>query len=488
VVEKVTLWFLLWNLLFPAQQAPQAAEPAQFHHFHLNSVDPAANMEYFSRTHGSIKVLLQGLGVGVKVDKSYTLFERVDDDIAPRPWPGPAWNCKEPDRCFEDARSRLELYPPANDVVARLQVLSNDPAAAAPWFEKHLGVKPGEGKMPILFVPHSGPLEQGALLDHVAFSYPNLAEALTRLQAEGVSVIAHLPRSAIVAGPEGLRVEIVEDNEIGANAYWCPMDPKVRASKPGKCPICGMTLVPLDPGEYVEYPVEMKTVPSPVRAGHPAKLIFSIDQPHRDVMVKSYETVHERQFHLFVVSHDMTFFEHIHPEQQKDGTWVVETTLPKPGPYQAFADFFPSGGTPQVVQKTFVTAGFTGGVLAGRAHLVPDAEPVKTVDGTRVRLDSTGYVAGFKQTLTFSLTDEKTGLPVNDLEPWLGAGAHMLILSEDLGDYVHGHATLQPGTGQSQLVIETLFPRASKYRIWIQFQRSGKVITAFFTVETTRLK
>ena len=89
----------------------------------------------------------------------------------------------------------------------------------------------------------------------------------------------------------------------------------------------------------------------------------------------------------------------------------------------------------------------------------------------------------------FSLTDEKTGGPVKDLEPYLGAWAHMMILSEDMGDYVHGHAALeQAPTGGSQLSLETLFPRASNYRIWIQFQRSGKVITTFFTVAVNRLR
>ena len=434
-------------------------------------------------------MILQGLGVGVRMDKSYALFERVDDDIVPKVWAGRPWDCREPDRCFQDARARLEMYPPAGDLIARLQLLSNDPAAANQWFEKHLGVKPAEGKTPILFVPHSGPLEQGTLLDHVAFSYPNLAQALQRLQTEGVSAIERKPRSVIVAGPDRLRVEIVEDSEIGANAYWCPMDPKVRASKPGKCPVCGMTLVPLDPGEYAEYPVDLKTVPSPVRAGQPAKFTFTVEQPHRDVTVSNFETTHEKLFHLFIVSHDLTFFEHIHPEQQKNGSFVIDTVLPKPGPYQAFADFFPSGGTPQVVQKTFVTAGYTGGVLAARAHLTPDAKTERTESGTRVHLESTGYISGLKQTLTFSLADEKSGAPVKDLEPYLGAWAHMLLLSEDLGDYVHGHATLEQGaSGGSQLVIETLFPRASNYRLWVQFQRSGRVISVPFTVAVTRLR
>jgi len=31
--------------------------------------------------------------------------------------------------------------------------------------------------------------------------------------------------------------------------YTCPMHPQVRADKPGKCPICGMTLVKKKEGQ-----------------------------------------------------------------------------------------------------------------------------------------------------------------------------------------------------------------------------------------------
>ncbi len=469
-----------------------AQEPAQFHHFHLNVVEPAASMEYFSSQHGAVKVILQGFGVGVRTDKSYVLFERADEDAPVQTWAQPdppgAWPCQNADRCFQDARSRLEMYPPNTPLIARLQVLSHDPITSRQWFEKHLGVRVSEGQTPVIFLPTAAPLQTGNVIDHIAFSYPNIADVVTRLQAEGVKIVQRLPKSVMVEGPEGFHVEIAEDSEIGADAYWCPMDPKVRSSKPGKCPICGMPLVPLDPGEYILYPVDMKTVPGPIIAGRPGKLVFSIHNPHTSAVVKHFETVHEKFFHLFVVSHDFSFFEHIHPVEQKDGSFVVETTVPKPGPYQTFSDFFPSGGSPQVVQRTFVTAGYTGSLLAARAHLTPDPQLEKVVDGTRVRLDATAYTAEFKQTLTFTLTDEATGRPVKDLEEYLGAWAHLMMLSEDMGDYVHAHATMEQNRdGQTQLSLDLIFPRAANYRMWIQFQRGGRVITVPFTVKAKRL-
>ena len=37
------------------------------------------------------------------------------------------------------------------------------------------------------------------------------------------------------------------------DAFWCPMHPDVRAADAGKCPLCGMTLVPIPPPRVGEY-------------------------------------------------------------------------------------------------------------------------------------------------------------------------------------------------------------------------------------------
>ena len=60
-------------------------------------------------------------------------------------------------------------------------------------------------------------------------------------------------------------------------------------------------------------------------------------------------------------------------------------------------------------------------------------------------------------------TAVQTGQPIKDLEEYLGAWAHMLMLSEDLGDYAHAHATLDTThPGETQLTMDLIFPRAGK--------------------------
>jgi len=36
---------------------------------------------------------------------------------------------------------------------------------------------------------------------------------------------------------------VADEMKAGAQIYTCPMHPQVQSDKPGKCPVCGMTLV-----------------------------------------------------------------------------------------------------------------------------------------------------------------------------------------------------------------------------------------------------
>ena len=72
---------------------------------------------------------------------------------------------------------------------------------------------------------------------------------------------------------------------------------------------------------------------------------------------------------------------------------------------------------------------------------------------------------------------------MTDLQPYLGAFGHALILSEDMRDYVHSHpfegpdSDISKGFGGPTVTFEGYMPKAGRYRAWCQFQRNGEVIT-----------
>src|SRR6185437_4433208 len=60
--------------------------------------------------------------------------------------------------------------------------------------------------------------------------------------------------------------------------WVCPMDHDIRSSGPGKCPRCGITMVPGIP-DQVEYPVALKLTPRNFHAGQKGQLEFDISDP-----------------------------------------------------------------------------------------------------------------------------------------------------------------------------------------------------------------
>jgi hypothetical protein len=270
-----------------------------------------------------------------------------------------------------------------------------------------------------------------------------------------------------------------EDDDV---EYICPMDKNVRQKTPGKCPICGMTLVLGIPDAH-EYPVRISTKPKMIKPGEDTLLNFKIEEPDNGKTVQDFEVMHERLYHLFLVSQDMRFFRHIHPEKQPDGTFNLDVKFPHAGLYRVLSDFYPKGGTPQLIASTMMIPG--AGFKLESAKLTPDLKPQKSENlDVELVLDPPEPLAGFKTLMFFKLK------PNEGIEPYLGAMGHMLAASSDLIDMMHTHPlyVTDPDEGAyKQIQFNLIFPRAGIYRVWVQFQRKGVVNTVAFNVPVKNL-
>lgn len=277
--------------------------------------------------------------------------------------------------------------------------------------------------------------------------------------------------------------------------WFCPMHPDVTASGPGKCRKCDMQLVAGNPFDTREYLLDISTSPVAVEPGRPFTLQLAVRHPNTGTIMRTFEEVHEKKFHLFVISQDMTHFQHIHPELAADGSWTIEVTIPTAGYYRVLADFLPAGGSPQFLGRPLVTAGFEEDLLAQAPELTPDTSEPKTVDGitATVSLDPEKLLAGQYGHITYRLTDAATGEPVTNLQPYLGAFGHTLVLSEDMLDVVHSHPSPGPGNditqgaGGPQVTFEGYLPRPGLYRAWTQFLRNGRLSTFSYSFRVLSL-
>jgi hypothetical protein len=213
-------------------------------------------------------------------------------------------------------------------------------------------------------------------------------------------------------------------------------------------------------------------------ADKPVTLAFTV-RDAKGNLVRELPHVHEKPMHLLVISKDLRDFFHLHPEPQADGSYRVEHTFPSGGDYTLFLDYTPKGA-PQVVDRIPLTV---KGAPRAKAVLQADTTNTRTVDGLRVTMTPDKPPRpGEGVVLRFSAVDEKTGRPAADLEPYLGAMAHFVILSEDSKDFLHAHPLEQTPTGDGRVSAHTTFPRAGLYKAWVQLQRGGKVITVPFVL------
>src|SRR5688500_17298387 len=158
--------------------------------------------------------------------------------------------------------------------------------------------------------------------------------------------------------------------------YWCPMHSDVRGEAGTRCRVCGMALVP-KPLEMRPYSLELSWQRGAPVAGRRERLRFVVRAPQGGAPVERFEPLHERLVHLFIISHDLSYFAHVHPTAGRGGSFEQIVTLPAPGAYRLIADLLPADGAPQVIQRTVVTAGYAG-------RITPAAAPAVDVDDTFV--------------------------------------------------------------------------------------------------------
>jgi hypothetical protein len=321
-----------------------------------------------------------------------------------------------------------------------------------------------------------------------------------------------------------------ENQSAGASdeEYTCTMHPEIRNPTKGKCPKCAMALVSVNPAVVDEFLLKMEAAPAAPKAKEKVRLKFTIFNPKTGALVKDFSLLHEKLFHLFVISQDLKQFQHIHPVFQSDGSFSIETVLPEAGRYKIYCDFYPLDGSPQVLQQNISTLGYTEDLFAAKPKLIPEEVFYKTVAATKIRreeaenlgvvysalkamtvndlkvelkINALPIIAGKPTELKYQLSDAKTGELIKDLSPYLGAWGHTLILSEDQTDYVHSHPVELPPDafdleitdeskffGGPEVTFEAMFPEPGNYKIWTQFLRGDTLTTVTFTVRAERLR
>jgi hypothetical protein len=284
------------------------------------------------------------------------------------------------------------------------------------------------------------------------------------------------------------------DTAAHAHKYRCPMNCEKGKTydKEGNCPVCGMKLEHFDGTDNgLTYKMEFASTPAQLESGKAATLLFTPKVVGKENEAVALDVQHEKKIHLIVVSNDLSYFEHIHPDLQADGSYKIgvlesgkpytngpgknETRFDNGGDYTLFADYLPSGGSHQVEKISANVKGTTKPAVT----YTTDKLTGKSENFT-VMLNATGgkLITRAQMHISGMLMKDGKEIDVNTLENYLGAKAHMVVVSLSDKEYLHVH----PDVSGGKFDLHTTFKMPGIYRGWIQFQSGGKVHTVDFTM------
>jgi hypothetical protein len=225
------------------------------------------------------------------------------------------------------------------------------------------------------------------------------------------------------------------------------------------------------------FSLQLSSEPKTPKAGEPVKLRLEIrERDNPRAVYNNFETVHEKLMHLIIVSKDLGYFRHEHPEKEPDGSFVLTHVFPSPGEYHVFADVAPRGAGSQVMFAK-LKAGGKGTPVSAKAGLSLNAETGSTL--VEIAPMESSFETGKTKVVPVLFRNVADRAPVMDLENYLGAKAHLILIHEDAITFVHSHPDEREEESKPGAVpFLVRLPKPGTYRAWLQFVRAGTLHTA----------
>lgn len=221
------------------------------------------------------------------------------------------------------------------------------------------------------------------------------------------------------------------------------------------------------------------TVPKKITPNKPVTVNLQI--PDSVAKANNNSDAKAKQMHMVVVSNDLRFFDLVQASYKSSKNIEVKPKFPAPGDYTVFSDYNPFGEKEQVsVEKVSIP---------GEVPFPTELESfgkTKTLSDTKVdlSLSEPNIKAGKKVTLKFDLKQARNKKPIKDLKPHLGKKANLVVIksSSSLTDSDYIDTETINKSPNNQVHFTTKFPQPGTYKLWLQFNRNGKVKTADFWI------
>lgn len=228
-------------------------------------------------------------------------------------------------------------------------------------------------------------------------------------------------------------------------------------------------------GHKMDKSLTLLISPQEVVAGKPTNFTLMVHDAKGN-MLKDFEATHEKLVHLIFIDKLMATFYHIHPEVAPDGKMTVTHTFATGGDFYVYADVKPRGKETETVRSTLMVKGES----PSPASLVSSVPGEVKGDRWSANVSVTPVRVG-ESTVMFEFKDGEAK-PLSDLQPYLGAMGHLVVVNVRDGDYAHAHPDEKPSApGVVRFMVH--FAKPGTYKGWGQFKRGGKVFDVPFVVE-----
>lgn len=247
---------------------------------------------------------------------------------------------------------------------------------------------------------------------------------------------------------------------------------------------------------------DWKLKKSPLVTSEPAQLRFGFADHKTKQPITDYETYHGKKMHLIVVTQDLSDFQHLHPEMQPDGYFDVNINVPRATNYVLFTDAM-SKSQGWINERPMLTvrtpeeiAAFTAAKAKNpqaalpvkpevKAKLVVDADREQTIDGKQISLTTKNLQVGKNTEFTFTFRDAASGADIKNLQEYLGAIGHLIIISEDSSTFIHTHPINEDERGP-KATFSAVFEKPGKYKLWGEFKHNNKQLLVPYVIEVKK--
>ena len=225
------------------------------------------------------------------------------------------------------------------------------------------------------------------------------------------------------------------------------------------------------------------TPDSPVEAGKPCTLrVMLVEQATgRSLTQDDLAVTHTEKLHLLVVDQSLRDYHHLHPKPTDEPGVYTVTFTPKTGNgYTAWADFTTARDGQAHRVASIIPPALKRNVPATVA-MSDHAEK----DGLQCDWESNAPLQKGKETLVHIDVKDEAGNPVKDLEPIMGAYAHLVGFSADGKTLIHSHPVGQEPSssddrGGSRLSFHIAPETEGNIQFYLQLKRGGQEVMVPF--------